>query len=55
MKQISKYTMFCEGYLAMLELEEMNESHESSGEIYEWEFFLQTLLLLRSVKIKNKY
>jgi hypothetical protein len=31
--------VFCEGYLAMLELEEINESCESGSEIYECKFF----------------
>ncbi len=32
-----------EGYLAMLELEEINESWESSSEVYECNFFCKHL------------
>ncbi len=53
MKQIPEYTMFCEGYLAMLELEEMNESYENSGEIYEWEFFCKHFYYWDQSKLKT--
>jgi hypothetical protein len=47
--------VFCDVYLAMLELEEMNESCGSSSEVYECKFFwTQLFIILCELELREK-